>query len=85
MDIFRNFKQFYISSNCVCKNLRELITQCYGKVTADKASAHYIIDEKYRNDCTNKNAYQVQANWILDSISAGKVAKIEKYILKTAS
>lgn len=82
MDIFRNFDKFYISSNCACKNLTELITLCYGKVTQDKHKAHYIIAEVYRKDLHKR---QVHANWILDSISAGKVAKIDKYLLRSSN
>lgn len=81
MDIFRTNAIFYVSSNCSCAALEELIKLCYGNVTnlVDKAS--YIIDEVYRDEAERKSIIQVHPNWILDSISAGVIQKIDKYTL----
>lgn len=82
MDIFRNFDKFYLASNCTCKNLRELIILCHGKVTQNVQQARYFITETYRfNNDLSKTSLQLHPNWILDSISAGKVEKFTKYIL----
>lgn len=81
MDIFRNVETFYISSDCKCKNLKELITLCYGKVIPNNLQARYIISEKYQTDFNGKNCMQLHPNWILDSISAGKLLNCTKFIL----
>lgn len=82
MDIFRNFDTFYLSPNCTCKSLKELLTLCYGKVVQNQSKARYIISEHYRTDLDNTESLLLHPNWILDSISIGKVAKPAKYILK---
>lgn len=84
MDIFRTNDTFYVSSNCACTALEELIKLCYGNITNLVGKASYIIDEKYREEAERKSITQVHPNWILDSISAGVIQKLEKYIL-TAS
>lgn len=81
MDIFRTNTIFYVSSNCSCTALEELIKLCYGSVTNLVGKATYIIDEEYRDDAERKSITQVHPNWILDSISAGVIQKLEKYLL----
>lgn len=85
MDIFRNRDLFYLSSNCACKNLKELIELCYGNITENLDNATYVIDEQYRWKGKRRNVLQVHQNWILDSICNGKIEKIDKYILNDSS
>lgn len=82
MDIFRNFDTFYISPNCECKSLKQLVKLCYGKVVPNKSNARYVISENHRSDLDSKDSIQLHPNWILDSISAGKMEIPSKYILK---
>lgn len=82
LDLFRNLEDFYLSSNCSCKNLKELVTLCYGKVTQNVLQARYIITECYRTDIDSNGPMQLHPNFILDSISAGKIEKLRKYVLK---
>lgn len=81
MDIFRNFQPFYVSPNCACKNLRELIVLCHGKVVTNREHAKYMIDECYRPNIDATQSLQVHANWILDSISIGKAKNTQNYLL----
>lgn len=82
MDIFRNFDAFYVSPTCMCKQLKELIILCHGKITQTERQARYIICEYYRMHIDTQKIVQLHPNWILDSITAGKVEKHTKYILK---
>lgn len=82
MDIFRTNDVFYVSSNCVCRNLEELITLCYGRVTQSIDKADYIIDEQFCDEAARTGSIQVHPNWLLDSISAGVIQKQDKYLLK---
>lgn len=82
MDIFRNFEKFFLALDCTCKNLKELVILCHGKVTQNITEARYFITEKHRTDLgLSKTSLQLHPNWILDSISAGKVEKFTKYIV----
>lgn len=67
---------------CTCQNLKELIMLCYGKVISDRREARYIITERYFNDIENTVTIQLHPNWILNSITAGKVEKLSTHILK---
>ncbi|XP_031632861.1 uncharacterized protein LOC116346784 isoform X2 [Contarinia nasturtii] len=81
MDIFRCFDMFYLADNCTCKNLRELIIMCYGKVTKNVPDCCYFITEQYQTNIDSKKLIQVHPNWILDSITSGKVQKLATYLV----
>lgn len=83
MDIFRNFDAFYVSPKCMCKQLKELITLCHGKITQYEQQARYIICECYQMHIDSQIKFiQLHSNWILDCISTGTILKFTKYILK---
>lgn len=81
LDIFRNFEPFYVAPKCACKDLRELIVSCHGKVVKNHETAKYIIGERHRPNIDATKSLQVHANWILDSISMGKVKNTKNYLL----
>lgn len=76
---------FYLDENCTCKNLRELILLCYGKVTKNVPNCCYFITEKYQPNVDSKKLIQVHPNWILDSITSGKVQKLATYLIANTS
>lgn len=83
MDIFRNYDGFFLAPKLSCKYLRELITLCYGKVTQNLLQSRYFITERYRNDIDNGKLMQLHPNWVLDSITCGKVQTLRKYIVNS--
>lgn len=82
MDLFRSFDCFFLAPNCACKNLKELITLCYGKIVQSETEARYIITEQFQPYIDGKNLIQLHPNWILDSITTGKVQNFKIYIQK---
>lgn len=82
MDLFRNLDCFYLAQNCTCKNLKELIKLCYGKIVENHSEARHFITEQFQPNIDSKNLIQLHPNWILDSISTGKIQKLRKYILQ---
>lgn len=82
MDLFRNYDTIYVSSKCTCKQLKELITLCHGRVIQNERLARYIICESYQTHIDSQKCVQLHPNWILDSISAGKIQALSKYIYK---
>lgn len=79
MDIFADIGTIYVSSKCKCNALTELIRLCHGKLTNKRNQAKYIIDEWPHIEFIDKC---LSPNWILDSITIGKLKKIQPYILK---
>lgn len=82
MDLFRNFDAIYVSPKCACKQLKELVTLCHGKTAHHERQARYIICESIQSHIDSQKCLQLHPNWILDSISAGKIQKYSKYIVK---
>ncbi|XP_055311627.1 microcephalin isoform X2 [Sitodiplosis mosellana] len=81
MDLFRNMDSFYLAPNCACKNLKELVALCYGKIVENESKARYFITEHFQPNIDSKNLVQLHPNFILDSISAGNVQKLKTYVL----
>lgn len=95
IDIFADVGSLYISRNCKCPNLAELIKLSGGRTVNCRQEAKYIISDKYKNPMQNYSDGKAQINgtaipllhssWILDCISKVKIINIHKYILKEDS
>lgn len=82
MDIFSNVGPIFVSPDCKCTALPELIKLCRGKVTKIRSMAKIIIVDRVQvqgNSMDNMNV--IASNWILDSISQGKLLKSQLYRL----
>lgn len=79
IDIFRDVGPIYVSSECKCSNVKELILLCGGRLTDSKRRARFIIGKFYDN---NFNGLCLDMTWVLDSISISKIKKTNKYLLK---
>lgn len=76
MDIFCDVGPIFVSSDCKCDALPELIKLCRGKVTKNRSAAEIIIADRQRN-----HVNMISSNWILDSISNGKLLRQQPYRL----
>lgn len=81
MDIFRDFGSIYISSNCKIpfRDLYELISTCSGNIVENIDEAKYILSSSLKN---NTSGICIDPIWVWDCISANKILKVKKYILK---
>lgn len=80
MDIFCDVGPIFVSSDCKCDALAELIKLCRGKVTKNRSAAEIIIADRQRNHLIS-HFNMISSNWILDSISNGKLLKQQPYRL----
>lgn len=80
IDIFRDVSPIYVSADCKCSDIKELILLCGGRLTDSKRRARYIIGKYYDK---HFNGICLDMAWILDSISISKIKKIDKYLLKS--
>lgn len=88
LNIFADLAPMYITANCACPNLRELVLLCDGHVTGDLERAKYVISDTAvpvrRDGGHHAAAMCVRSAWILDSISIAKVKKLHAYVLTCA-
>lgn len=82
IDIFRDIGPIYVSPQCKCADIKELILLCGGKVTERKSRARYIIGKFYKNDSVTKRIC-LDFTWILDSITISKLKKTDGYLTKS--
>lgn len=80
MDLFSEVGPIFISSDCRCDALSELIKLCRGKITKNRSMAKYIVVDRVPNNSTAA-ANMISSNWILDSISIGKLLRHQIYRL----
>lgn len=80
MDIFCDVGPIFVSPDCKCDALAELIKLCRGKVTRNRSAAKIIIADRRRNHLTDTDN-MISSNWVLDSISDGKLQKQQLYRL----
>ncbi|KAL3284458.1 hypothetical protein HHI36_018619 [Cryptolaemus montrouzieri] len=80
MNIFLNCGLIYVAKSTTprCSDLRELIGLCKGKLTKIPDNAAIAVGS-YFEDCKC-----VTEHWILDSISAGKLKPMKKYLISNA-
>lgn len=84
MDIFAGIGPIFISPNCRCNALAELIKLCRGKITRNSEGARIVVADRPPNDLPVSSKL-ISSNWILDSISNGKLLKQHRYRLLTSS
>ncbi|XP_074035088.1 microcephalin [Leptinotarsa decemlineata] len=79
MDIFQDCGNIFIARESIprCSDLRELVTLCKGKFTANARKAKIIVGESLRYE----GVICVKENWILDSITFNKKMSFKKYII----
>lgn len=83
MDILLDVGPIFVSLDCKCDALTELIKLCSGKVTKNRSMAKIIIADRVpSNSIVLIN--MIKSNWILDSISNGKLLKHQHYRLSNA-
>lgn len=83
-NIFADLAPMFITANCACPNLRELVTACDGCVTDDIRRARYVISDQavpVRLAGHHEAAVCLRSAWLLDSISIAKVKRTQAYEL----
>lgn len=83
MDIFSEVGPIFVSMDCKCEALPELIKLCCGKITKSRTNAKIIIADLIQGNSTLYNN-MISSNWIFDSISNGKLQKLRQYRLSNA-
>lgn len=83
MDIFSEIGPIFVSLDCKCGALAELIKLCRGKITKHRSMAKVIIADRAPHNST-LHGNVVSSAWILDSIFNGKLLKQQLYRLANA-